>query len=77
MIQPERAAVRPRIFALQSGAALPLDEEILRVLEVPSPGLVRIIGPSGSGKTTALRHLAVVLPRDASVVLQVKPARRP
>src|SRR5262249_49288975 len=36
MIQPERAAVRPRIFALNSGAALPLDEEILRVLALPS-----------------------------------------
>jgi uncharacterized protein YjbI with pentapeptide repeats len=73
MIQPEGAAVRPRILAPESGAALPLEEEILRLLEERATGLVQIVGPCGSGKTTALRHLATMLPPDAPAVLLDQP----
>ena len=54
MIQPERAPVRPRILAPESGAALPLEEEIIRLLEEPTAGLIQLVGPPGSGNTTAL-----------------------
>jgi uncharacterized protein YjbI with pentapeptide repeats len=69
MIVPSRAPVRPRVLCPHSGEALPLEDEILRLVEAGRSGVVALVGPAGSGKTTALQHLAAVLPADAPVAL--------
>jgi uncharacterized protein YjbI with pentapeptide repeats/energy-coupling factor transporter ATP-binding protein EcfA2 len=69
MVTAQRATVRPRVLLPQSGEALPLEDEILSLVEARAHGIVQIVGPPGSGKTTALQHLAAVLPRHADVVL--------
>src|SRR5260370_24251681 len=70
MIQPQRAPVRPRIVCPASGEALPLEDEVRRLLDAGVSGLVPILGEAGAGKTTALQHLAAVLPPEARVQLQ-------
>src|SRR5437870_3330244 len=67
MIEPQRAAVRPRASA--NGEALLLEEEVRCLLDAGTRGVVALRGPTGSGKTTALQHLAAVLPPDAPVAL--------
>jgi uncharacterized protein YjbI with pentapeptide repeats len=62
MIDPERAAVRPRVFAPKMVDTLTLEDEVRQFLEAGKPGVIAILGAPGSGKTTALRHLAAVLP---------------
>jgi uncharacterized protein YjbI with pentapeptide repeats/energy-coupling factor transporter ATP-binding protein EcfA2 len=63
-LDPEKAPMRPRVFAPKSGETVLLEDEVLRLLEAGSRFAVVILGPPGSGKTTALRHLAAVLPPD-------------
>ena len=67
MIAPQLAAVRPRVYAAGSGEALPLDDEVRRLLDRGTRGVVALLGPAGSGKTAALRHLAAALPAGAPV----------
>jgi uncharacterized protein YjbI with pentapeptide repeats len=69
MIAPQHAAVRPRIDSAASGEALLLEDEVRRLLDRGTRGVVALLGPAGSGKTVALRHLAAVLPPDAPVTL--------
>jgi uncharacterized protein YjbI with pentapeptide repeats len=69
MIQPKRAPVRPRVICPASGEALPLEDEIRRLLDAGARGVVAILGEPSAGKTTALQHLAAVLPPKASVLL--------
>jgi uncharacterized protein YjbI with pentapeptide repeats/energy-coupling factor transporter ATP-binding protein EcfA2 len=73
MIPPQRAAVRPRVHAPASGEPVLLEDEIRDLLTKGFVGRLVLIGPPGSGKTTALRHLAAVLPTEASVVLLDEP----
>ena len=59
-IEPERAAVRPRVLP-PSGAgdeSVLLEEVVADKLARGERGYLRLIGPTGSGRTTALRHLA-------------------
>src|SRR5437667_9269568 len=69
MIDPKRAAVRPRILSPETGEPLLLEDEIRSLLDAGVTGPVPLIGPPGSGKTTAVRHLAAVLPKDSGVGL--------
>lgn len=69
MIQPQRAPVRPRIVCPASGEALPLEDEMRRLLDAGVRGIVAILGEAGAGKTTALQHLAAVLPSEAGFLL--------
>jgi uncharacterized protein YjbI with pentapeptide repeats len=62
MILPQRAPVRPRVIARESGEPLPLEDEIERLLAQDEPKVIAIRGGPGSGKTTALRHLAAAFP---------------
>src|SRR5262249_43127579 len=73
MIDPQRAAVRPRVLANGRNDALPLENEIQRFLDTGQRGAVAIFGPAGSGKTAALRHLAAVLPASTPVTLLDEP----
>jgi ABC-type Na+ transport system ATPase subunit NatA len=52
-----------------SGAALPLEDEVRRLLDAGVCGVVALISEAGTGKTTALQHLAAVLPPDAGIIL--------
>ncbi len=56
MIDPKRAAVRPRILSPETGEPLLLEEEVLALLEAGVTGPVALIGPPGSGKSAAMRH---------------------
>ncbi len=67
MLLPERAPVRPRVFAPGSSEAILLEDEIQSLAATGARGVVVVVGAIGSGKTTALRHLAAVLPPDAPV----------
>lgn len=67
MIAPQLAAVRPRVHAAGSGEALLLEDEVRRLLDRGTRGVVALLGPAGSGKTAALRHLAAALPAGAPV----------
>src|SRR5262249_42879247 len=67
-VSANRAAVRPRVLLTQTGEALPLEDEILSLIDARARGVVQVAGPPGSGKTTALQHLAAVLPPEAGVV---------
>ncbi len=69
MIDPKRAAVRPRILSPETGEPLLLEEEVLALLEAGVTGPVALIGPPGSGKSAAMRHLAAVLPKESRVGL--------
>jgi uncharacterized protein YjbI with pentapeptide repeats len=62
MMEPRRAIVRPRVLSPDSGEALLLEDEILRLLDAGAAGVVVLVGPVGSGKATAMEHLAAVLP---------------
>src|SRR5262249_28475566 len=73
MIDPQRAAARPRVLANGRNDALPLEDEIQRFLDTGQRGAVANFGPGGSGKTAALRHLAAVLPASAPVTLLDEP----
>lgn len=61
---PDRAAVAPRVHSPLCGEALPLEDEIRRLLDEERWGPVQLVGPPGSGKTAALRHLAAVFADD-------------
>lgn len=70
MLEPKRAPVRPRVISPVSGETLPLEDEILSLLERKQRGVVWLTGGPGLGKTTALAHLAAVLPPSADVALR-------
>jgi uncharacterized protein YjbI with pentapeptide repeats len=74
MIQPERAAVTPRVMWPETGDAVPIDEVFHRMVG-KSTGAIEIVGGYGSGKTTALRHLAAEAPegRDIAWLDDAKP----
>ena len=57
MIEPVRAAVRPRVVSPETGDAVLLEDEVADWLKSRSRTL-SIVGGPGSGKTTALQHLA-------------------
>jgi uncharacterized protein YjbI with pentapeptide repeats len=69
MIQPKRAPVRPRVVCPASGEALPLEDEVRRLLDCGAGQVVALVGEAGAGKSTALQHLAAVLPPEAGVLL--------
>ncbi|MFO0984359.1 MAG: pentapeptide repeat-containing protein [Planctomycetota bacterium] len=77
MLEPVRAIVRPRVRSPLSDEALPLDDEIISLLERGTTGIVWLVGGPGSGKTTALSHLAAVLPPSGNVMLCDTEALRP
>ncbi|HVX16102.1 MAG TPA: pentapeptide repeat-containing protein [Pirellulales bacterium] len=59
MIEPTRAAVRPRVVSPETGDAVLLEDEVGAWLNGTAKTL-RIVGGPGSGKTTAMRHIAAV-----------------
>jgi ABC-type glutathione transport system ATPase component len=59
MVEPLRAAVRPRVISPETGDTVLLEDEVAEWLEGGSKTL-GIVGGPGSGKTTALRHLVAV-----------------
>jgi uncharacterized protein YjbI with pentapeptide repeats len=59
MIEPVRAAVRPRVISPETGDAVLLEDEVADWLKSRSRRL-GIVGGPGSGKTTARQHLAAV-----------------
>jgi uncharacterized protein YjbI with pentapeptide repeats/energy-coupling factor transporter ATP-binding protein EcfA2 len=61
------AHVRPRVWSLETGEAIRLEDEIGRLIQKGHDEQIGLIGGPGSGKTTALRHLATVLPPWAVV----------
>ncbi len=67
MIVPLRAPVRPRVLSPETGEAVPLEDEILALLDAGTRGPLRLLGPPGAGKSTALAHLAAVLPPGVPV----------
>jgi uncharacterized protein YjbI with pentapeptide repeats len=67
MVQPQKAAVRPRGISPLSNETVLLKEEIQELVARKWTGRVLLVGPPGSGKTTALRHLAAVLPTEAGI----------
>jgi uncharacterized protein YjbI with pentapeptide repeats len=73
MIQPEKAAVRPRVTGVLNDQSILLEDAIHKLLARKHVGRVLFCGPPGSGKTTALRHLAAVLPGDAGLVFLDEP----
>lgn len=72
MIQAQQAPVRPRVLSA-GGAALPLEEEVQRLLDQGGCGCVILHGAPGSGKTTALQHLASIFPGDERLQLLDEP----
>lgn len=70
---PQRATVRPRIHAPYSGEIVPLEDEVLGLIEAGRRAVVTLVGGPGSGKTTALLHLWAVLPSRADVLLLDEP----
>ncbi|HWB10393.1 MAG TPA: pentapeptide repeat-containing protein [Pirellulales bacterium] len=59
MVEPARAAVRPRVVSPETGDSVLLEDEVSEWLKGPSETL-KIVGGTGSGKTAALRHLLAV-----------------
>jgi uncharacterized protein YjbI with pentapeptide repeats len=67
MIEPQRAAVRPRVISPESGEELLLEDMVRSFLEA---GLNRTIHLQGDADSTAtLRHLAFVFPNSPEVRL--------
>jgi len=64
MVQPARAAVKPRILSPETGELILLDETIQELAAITSRGAIELVGGRGAGKTTALRHLAAELQSD-------------
>jgi uncharacterized protein YjbI with pentapeptide repeats len=58
-LQPQRAAVRPRVLNAEGESVL-LEEELRPLIEAGVLGAIALSGPTSSGKTTALEHLAAV-----------------
>jgi uncharacterized protein YjbI with pentapeptide repeats len=72
MIAPREAPVRPRFLSAECGEALPLDDEVQRLLDAGvSP--IALLGERGAGKTTALAHLAAVVRPSEDVALLDEP----
>src|SRR5690348_16700288 len=73
-IEPQRAAVTPRVRVLPSGgAAQPLEQVLRRLLDGNVRGPVLLTGRPGSGKTTAIAHLRAVIPVDAKIDILDEP----
>ncbi len=67
MVEPRRAAVRPRVK--RDGEVVLLEEEVRTRLESCPRGFIVLGGSAGSGKSTALAHLAHVFACDARLSL--------
>ena len=67
-IEPQRAAVKPRIRTRDVGS-VPLENELLPLLHAEANGIIALLGGTGSGRTAALRHLACMIPEDCRVHL--------
>jgi uncharacterized protein YjbI with pentapeptide repeats/energy-coupling factor transporter ATP-binding protein EcfA2 len=74
MVQPQKAAVRPRGISALSNETILLEEEIQELVAHKWVGRVLIVGAPGSGKSTALRHLAAVLPTEAGITFLDEPS---
>ncbi|MCU0863375.1 MAG: pentapeptide repeat-containing protein [Planctomycetes bacterium] len=69
-LEPQRAAVRPRIRIEAGGVPRLLEEEIAELLAAGRPTTVHLLGGRGAGKTTALAHIAFVFAGDVRLGLR-------
>lgn len=74
-IEPQVAAVKPRIESPETGGSVPLQDVVQQYVSEGKMGCVAVCGASGSGRTTALRHVAAHLPGDAPVRFLDQPTR--
>jgi uncharacterized protein YjbI with pentapeptide repeats len=61
MVEPQRAAVVPRVLSEASCVPSAIEETLEPYLG--RTGAIAILGPAGCGRTTALAHLAAAFPR--------------
>ena len=64
MIEPARAAVRPRVVFADVPDAVLLEDEVRSRLEDRRWGILEVTGTLGGGKTSALAHLAAVFAEE-------------
>lgn len=69
MVQPQIAAVRPRVFVPGSEDAVLLEDLVRERLDEDRLGVIVLHGPRGSGRSTALAHLAAVIGPHPYLVL--------
>lgn len=73
MIEPRRAAVRPRVYLAGAEGAVLLEEEVAARLEAHKPGVIALHGGPGTGKSTAIAHLAHLFGNDPVLELDDGP----
>src|SRR5947207_4756676 len=71
-IEPQRAAVAPRVRVLPGGgAAQPLERVVRGLIESGARGAVLLRAPAGGGKSAALAHLRAVLPDELQTRIEL------
>lgn len=67
MIEPMKAAVRPRVYAGNSGAAVLLEDLVSEAAASGFVNEIKLRAGAGFGMTTALRHIAAVMGAESGL----------